>query len=124
MPNQNKINLVEKSTEKLKEATGIYFAHYTGMNVTQVTAFRKLCRENNIKYEVTKNTLVKIAAKNAGYENIFDDILNGQIGIATSIEDPIAPARIIKRFNKDNDALINIVGLYVDGKLYEPDKYL
>ena len=51
MPNQEKINLVEKSTEKLKDAAGIYFAQYTGMNVTQVTEFRKLCRENNIKYE-------------------------------------------------------------------------
>lgn len=124
MPNQDKINLVEKSTGKLKEATGIYFARYTGMNVIQVTEFRKLCRENNVKYEVTKNTLVKIAAKNAGYEDIFDDILSGQIGIATSVEDPIAPARIIKNFNKNNDDLIDVVGLYVDGKMYEPEKYL
>ena len=30
----------------------------------------------------------------------FDEILQGQIGIATSIEDPVAPARIIKEFNK------------------------
>ena len=124
MPNQNKINLVEKSTVKFKEATGIYFAKYTGMNVIQVTEFRKMCRENNVNYEVTKNSLTKIAAKNAGYENIFDNILQGQIGIVTSIEDPIAPARIIKNFNKNNGDLIDVVGLYVDGNLYDPDKYL
>ena len=123
MPNQNKINLVEKSTTKLKEATGIYFAKYTGMNVIQVTEFRKLCRENNVNYEVTKNTLIKIAAKNAGYENIFDNILQGQIGIVTSIEDPIAPARIIKNFNKNNGDLIDVVWLNVYGSLYDPEKY-
>ena len=94
------------------------------MNVIQVTEFRKLCRENNINYEVTKNTLTKIAAKNAGYENIFDNILQGQIGIVTSIEDPIVPARIIKNFNKNNGDLIDVVGLYVDGNLYDPEKYL
>ena len=44
MPNQIKLEIVEKSTDVLKEATGIYFAKYTGMNVVQATEFRKLCR--------------------------------------------------------------------------------
>ena len=92
MPNQVKIDIVDKSASRLKEASGIYFTKYTGMNVIQDTKFRKICREKSVEYSVTKNTLIKIAAKNAGYESIFDEILEGQIGIATSIEDPIAPA--------------------------------
>ena len=108
MPNQEKINIVEESTQKFKDASGIYFAKYTGMNVDQATEFRKLCRENNVSYTVTKNTLTKIAVKNAGYENLFDDILEGQIGTVTTTDDSIAPARIIKNFigitkNKLND---------------------
>ena len=69
------------------------------MNVNQATKFRKLCRENNVTYIVIKNTLTKIAVRNAGYDNVFDDILEGQIGTVTTIDDSIAPARIIKNFS-------------------------
>ena len=37
MPNQFKIDIVKQSTTRLKEATGIYFAKYTGMNVVQAS---------------------------------------------------------------------------------------
>tara|TARA_B100001540_G_scaffold224993_1_gene199197 strand:+ start:487 stop:1008 length:522 start_codon:yes stop_codon:yes gene_type:complete len=123
MPNQEKINIVEESTQKFKEASGIYFTRYTGMNVEQATEFRKLCRENNIQYTITKNTLTKIAVKNAGYEDIFDKILEGQIGTITATDDSIAPARVIKNFNKDNEDIMEVVGLFADGSLYGPEKY-
>ena len=123
MPNQIKLDIVEKSTDRLKEASGIYFASYTGMNVIQATEFRKLCRETNVDYSITKNTLIKIAAKNAGYENQFNDILRGQIAIATSIKDPVAPARIIKEFNKNNNDVLKVVGVFVEGNLYDSNKY-
>ena len=123
MPNQVKLDIVEKSTSRLREASGIYFASYTGMNVNQATEFRKLCRETSVKYSITKNTLIKIAAKNAGYNNQFNDILKGQIAIATSIEDPVAPARIIKEFNKKNNDVLTVVGVFVEGNLYDADKY-
>ena len=123
MPNQIKLDIVEKSTGRLKEASGIYFASYTGMNVNQATEFRKLCRETNVDYSITKNTLIKIAAKNAGYEDQFNDMIKGQIAIATSIEDPVAPARIIKKFNKKNNDILKVVGVFVEGNLYDSDKY-
>ena len=123
MPNQVKLDIVEKSTGRLKEASGIYFASYTGMSVNQATEFRKLCRETNVNYSITKNTLIKIAAKNAGYKDQFNDMIKGQIAIATSIEDPVAPARIIKEFNKKNNDILKVVGVFVEGNLYDSDKY-
>ena len=123
MPNQVKLDIVEKSTGRLKEASGIYFASYTGMSVNQATEFRKLCRETNVNYSITKNTLIKIAAKNAGYKDQFNDMIKGQIAIATSIEDPVAPARIIKKFNKKNNDILKVVGVFVEGNLYDSDKY-
>ncbi len=77
----------------------------------------------DIEYKITKNILIKIAAKNAGYEDIFDTMLKGQISIATTIDDPISPARVIKKFNKDNNDVLEVVGLYVDGQLYNSEKY-
>ncbi len=123
MPNQEKIDIVEISTQRLKSASGIYFTKYTGIKVQQVTEFRKLCRDTNVEYKITKNNLIKIAAKNAGYKNIFDDLLEGQISITTTIDDPIAPARIIKKFNKENNDVLEVVGVFVDGELYDSEKY-
>ena len=53
------------------------------MNVIQATELRKQFREKDVKFTVVKNTLNKIAAKNAGIEGL-DDILLGQIAIAFS----------------------------------------
>ena len=84
---------------------------------------KPLIDKANVSYTVTKNTLTKIAVKNAGYENLFDNILEGQIGTVTTTDDSVAPARIIKNFNKENNDIIEVVGLYADGNLYGPDKY-
>ena len=70
----------------------------------------------------TKNTLTKRAAKEAGYENL-DDILTGQVGIAFS-EDATAPARIIKEFKKENEDLLNVLGLIFEGEFYPSEKYI
>ena len=124
MPNQFKIDVVEKSTTRLKEASGIYFTKYTGMNVTQTTNMREQFRKNEVSYFVSKNTLTKIAAKNAGYEDKLDDLLSGQIGIAYVLDDPTAPARVIRNFEKENkDATLDVVGLVFEGELFSPDKY-
>ena len=119
--NENKIKIVEAAEQRFKNSTGIYFTNYTGMNVDQATELRKQFREKNVQFIVTKNTLNKIAAKNAGIEGL-EDILLGQIGIAFSNQDPTSPAKVIKEFSKTNDCL-DVVGVYFDGELFAPDKY-
>ena len=67
--------------------------------------------------------MTKIAINNAGYDNkIFDEFLNGQVAVAYAKEDPIAPARVIKEFCKKNECL-EVVGLYFEGEIYNPEKY-
>ena len=123
MATPQKIQAVEEATLRFKESTGIYFTKYTGMNVSQATELRKQFRENEVKYSVTKNTLTKIAVKNAGLGSKFDEILEGQIAIAFSIEDATAPARVIKNFSKTNNDCLEVVGVYFDGELFDPSKY-
>ena len=122
MPTNEKINIVKETTDRLKKSSGVYFTKYTGIDVQTITNLRKSFRDNQVEYVVTKNTLTKLAAKEAGYENIFDDILSGQIGIAYS-EDPTAPARVIKEFKKENKDLLEVLGLLFEGKLYPSEKY-
>ena len=124
MPTPQKTEIVNKLTQKFQESTGIYLTKYTGMNVTQVTDLREQFRKNNVSYFVSKNTLTKIAAKNAGYEDKLNDFLSGQIGIAYVADDPIAPARAIRNFEKVNkNATLEVVGLVFEGELFSPDKY-
>tara|TARA_Y100001936_G_C15983315_1_gene618025 strand:- start:21 stop:539 length:519 start_codon:yes stop_codon:yes gene_type:complete len=122
MANERKIDIVKDTTEKLKNSSGVYFTKYTGIDVPTITKLRKSFRENDVDYTVTKNTLTKLAAKDAGLEGLFDEILTGQVGIAYS-DDPTAPAKVIKSFKKENDDLLEILGLFFDGKLYSSDKY-
>tara|TARA_Y100000590_G_C15596772_1_gene968366 strand:+ start:432 stop:950 length:519 start_codon:yes stop_codon:yes gene_type:complete len=122
MPSQINIEKVELLTNKFKNSSAVYFTKYTGMNVAQATKLRIDFNENNIDFHISKNTLSKLAAKNAGFEDKFNEILNGQIGIVYASDNPTAPAKVIKEFSKDNDCL-EVVGLYFDGELYDPSKY-
>ena len=122
MPTEHKINIVKDTVKRFENSKGVYFTKYTGIDVKTITDLRKSFRDNNVEYVVTKNTLTKLAAKEAGYENL-DEILSGQVGIAFS-DDATAPARIIKEFKKENEDLLDVLGLIFDGELYPSDKYI
>ena len=94
------------------------------MNVAQSTNLREQFRKNEVSYFVSKNTLTKLAAKNAGFADKLDDLLTGQIGIAYALNDPTAPARVIRNFEKENkDSSLEVVGLIFEGKLFNADKF-
>ena len=122
MPNEQKISIVKETTDKLKNSSGVYFTRYTGIDVQMITKLRKSFRDNNVDYSVTKNTLTRLAAKEAGFEGVLDEILSGQVGIAYS-EDPTAPAKVIKEFKKENKELLEVLGLLFEGELYSSEKY-
>ena len=124
MPNERNIKTVEELENKIKGASALYFTRYTGMDVSQATELRREFRKNSVEYKVSKNTLTKIAAINAGYDaEKVSDLLNGQIGIAYADSDPTAPARVIKDFVKENEDCLDVVGLIFDGNFFEADKY-
>ena len=54
--------------------------------------------------------------------DVFDQILSGQVGIAFS-EDPVSAAKTIKDFKDSNDDCLEILGVFYDGELYDSDKY-
>ena len=117
MHTNKKMQIVESLEELIKNSKGIYLTNYTGLDVSQMTELRNKFRDNGVDYKVTKNTLTRMAAKNAELIDV-EDLLVGQIGIAYSYEDPSAPARVIKDFSKDNDEL-DVVGIVFEGKRFE-----
>jgi large subunit ribosomal protein L10 len=124
MPTPQKTEIINDLTQKFQSSSGIYFTRYSGMNVAKITDLRRKFRENEVSYFVSKNTLTKIAAQNAGYEDKLNNLLNGQIGIAYVSGDPTAPARVIHNFEKGNkDATLEVIGLVFEGEIFSAEKY-
>ena len=77
---------------------------FCGLTVAQDTAFRRKMREAGVKYGVVKNTMLRIAANEAGIEGL-EPVLEKNTAIAVAPEDPVAVAKIICDFAKENKEL-------------------
>ena len=113
MARPDKAAAVAEMTEDFKSATATYLTEYRGLTVTSMKALRRSLGADT-KYSVVKNTLTKIAAKNAGVE-IADDLLAGPSAVAFIKGDAIDAARNLKNFQKENPLLIIKGGIY-EGK--------
>ncbi|MCT4574952.1 MAG: 50S ribosomal protein L10 [Alphaproteobacteria bacterium] len=90
-------------------------AHNEGLTVAEITELRAKLREAGAGMKVTKNTLAKIAAKGTKFESI-SDILSGPTTIAYS-NDPVAAAKVVVNFAKDNEKLVVVGGANLEGGL-------
>lgn len=124
MPNakvlESKKAVVEQLSERIGKATAVVFVDYKGISVAQDTELRNKFREAGVEYSVVKNTLTRLAARKVGF-NEFDEVLNGTTSMATTTDDPIAPARIVSEFAKKNKNVLKIKGGIVEGKVQTVD---
>ena len=95
MATQVKKELVAELVEKIKKAQSVVFVDYQGIKVNEETSLRKQMRENGAEYLVAKNRLFKIALKESGVEDNFDEILEGTTAFAFGYNDPVAPAKAV-----------------------------
>ncbi len=96
-----KRELVKNLAEELKSAKGIVLTSYDKLNVATDTKLRRELRAEGITYKVVKNTMLRLAAKEAELEG-FNEHLEGTTALAFSTEDAVAPAKIICGFIKKN----------------------
>lgn len=120
MATPQKIQVVEEYTEKFKQAKSVYLTDYQGIDVMTVNELRRKFRESNIEYKVLKNRLARRALNDAGIDEL-DAHLNGVTSFAISYDDPVAPAKIIKEFNKRKE-LLKLKVVYFEGKLFEAEQ--
>ena len=78
---------------------------------------RRKMREAGVTYIVVKNTMLRIAAQEAGIEGL-EPVLEKNTAIAVAPEDPVAAAKIICDFAKENKALVVKAGV-LDGKVID-----
>lgn len=118
MANQAKVQAVAELAERIRRAQSIVLVDYQGINVKDETKLRKSLRESGGEYLVAKNRLFKIALKEAGVEDSFDDILEGTTAFAFGYDDVVAPAKVMNEVSKANAKakIFNIKGGYLTGK--------
>lgn len=111
---------VVEIVEKMTEAKSFIVTDYRGLNVAQVTRLRAELREAGIEYKVLKNTLMTIAADEAGIEGI-EDFFKGPTAVAFGYDDAVAPAQIVSKFAKEFEALEIKAGV-LEGKIIDTNE--
>jgi len=102
MSTPQKIDIVTSLQEKFERAKSIYFTDYLGLNVSDINELRRHFYENGIEFIVVKNTLAQLSAKKAGIEE-SEEVFEGPTAIALSFDDPISPARILKKYKESHN---------------------
>lgn len=104
--------VVQEIIDKIKASKSVVFVDYNKLTVAEVSELRNKCREAKCEYKVYKNTLVRKALNELGY-NQFDADLNGPTAIAFG-EDETAAAKIMVKASKDYDSKIVLKSAFVD----------
>ena len=105
--------VVETLASKMQAAAAGVLVKYEGITVAEDTELRAALRKAGVEYSVMKNTLTGRACDIAGYGDM-KQYLSGMTAIATSANDPIAPAKIMKEF-ADKINCFEIKAGFVDG---------
>lgn len=108
---------VAEIKQKLTDAQSVVLVDYRGLTVAEVTELRRQFRAAGVEYAVLKNTLVSIAAKEAGIEGL-EPVLEGPTALAFGMTDAVAPAKIVAEFAKKNDKLKVKAGI-LDGAVLD-----
>jgi large subunit ribosomal protein L10 len=120
MKRDTKEQIVQEVAEKISRSQGIYLTEYQGLNVEKMAELRNEFRKAGIEYRVVKNTLIKKALKDIAGADKLSAGLKSTTGVAFGYDDPVAPAKVIRKFSKTNEAL-KFKMAAIDGVVYGAD---
>jgi large subunit ribosomal protein L10 len=119
MANAEKTAAVAELADNFRQSSGAVLTEYRGLTVKQLQELRRSLGDD-VSYAVAKNTLTKIAAKDAGVE-LDTELLVGPTAIAFIKGDPVLAAKSLRDFAKANAPLV-IKGGFLDGKILSADE--
>jgi len=123
MPNakglEQKIAAVEALYDKMGKAAAGVLVKYQGITVEDDTKMRAALRKAGVEYSVMKNSIIGRACANVGF-NALTDGLEGMNAIAVSMDDPIAPAKILKEYAEKIESF-EIRGGFCDGEILDAE---
>jgi large subunit ribosomal protein L10 len=118
MKKTEKQQLITDLKSKLDGAQALYYTDFTGLNVKRMTDLRRRLRRAGVDYVVIKNTLALRAVNESG---LAGTRLKGPTGIVVA-KDPVAGAKVLTEFAKENDQKPAIKGGLFDGQALNVDQ--
>ncbi|MBA4336983.1 50S ribosomal protein L10 [bacterium] len=120
---QKKEEVMVELKELFSNSKSVVFSGYKGVSVKDLSDLRRKLRKNDVTFKVAKKTLIKRAAENAGFKDIPDEALEGQVGAAFGMGDEIAAAKTLFEFSKTNEG-VKLLGSLMEGKILSKEETL
>jgi large subunit ribosomal protein L10 len=98
MPTQAKSDKIVELTDKLHRATVAILVQTQGLTVKDMNELRAKMRAAKIEFQVTKNTLLRIASERNNMTELDTKIFNGQTAVAFGYEDEVATAKVVNDY--------------------------
>lgn len=106
---------VDELKEKFSLTKSLFLTDFRGLNVEQMTGLRRDLKEKKAEYRITKNTLIRLAAREGRFEGVLD-YLEGPTGLVFSFEDPVSPAKVLYEIHKKTEKP-KIKIIWMEGRL-------
>lgn len=116
-PRPAKVSVVDEVRSKLNETSVIFVTEYRGLKVADLQTLRTQLRSVGASYKVFKNSLARIAARDAGFE-VLEDLLTGPSGLVFSGSDAAATAKVLRDVARTNELLV-VKGALFEGQLLD-----
>jgi large subunit ribosomal protein L10 len=121
MNKNEKVESIAEAKELIENATAVYLTDYSRINVEDISGIRNQFRKDGVTYRVFKNTLFKRALVESGKFEKLADHLEGMTGFAFASTNPVAPAKIIKKYN-DTSQKLPLKACYIETQYFDGSK--
>ncbi len=119
MPSVQNAEKLEAIKSDLANITAMWVVDYRGLTVKESQQLRRNIRDAGAIMKVHKNTLVQLALKELDMPNV-DEVLSGPSAFVFAEGDPVASAKAVRDFAKENENLV-IKGGIMDGAFVDAE---
>lgn len=121
MNKNEKAEIISEIKEVIDNSSAIYLTDYSGISVADISEIRNQFRKEGVRYKVYKNTLFKRALQESGKFEKLADHLEGMTGFVFASDNPVAPAKIIKKYF-DASQKLALKACYIETAYYDGSK--
>ena len=114
---EQKRDILEVLKEKISRSKSIVFTKFDKLEAKEGEELRRELKKENSEYYVAKKTLMKLAFKDSGIENLNPRDFDGCLAAIFGYEDEVAPAKIVAKFQKAHAEKIDFVAGILENKL-------
>lgn len=118
MNKTEKSEIVSGIKEMIENASAVYLTDYSGITVEDINQIRNEFRKEGVNYKVFKNTLFQRAITESEKFDKLGDHLVGMTGYAFASHNPVAPAKIIKKYF-DTKQKLALKACYIENQYYD-----